>query len=465
MKLNLYQIDAFTDEIFGGNPACVVPLDYWLDDETLLNITKENAVAETAFFVDKGDKIHLRWFTPEIEMDLCGHATLATAHCLKTILNYKSGTIVFETLSGDLIVIVEQDLYKMDFPSRMPIASKLPKEIEQSLNIQPKEIYKSRDFVLVYENESQVRNINIDRQFFDQINLDPGGVIVTAVGEHCDFVSRFFTPQASILEDPVTGSAHCSLTPFWAARLGKKELTALQVSDRVGQLYCEDKEDRVIISGKAVTYSIGNFWLKNDLKKNEWINHPTILSGDVVELRPLEKEDLEELYRAASDKELWKYIPTDCSHRETFYRTYNTALEERNKGNHYPFVIHHKKTNKIIGSTRFFDIQPSNKKLEIGWTWIVKEYWGTKINFECKLLLLNYCFNVLKTRRVQLKTDATNLRSRKAIEKIGAQFEGILRKDKIKENGDSRSAVYYSIIDDEWPMAKENIIKQLNSNL
>lgn len=260
MKLNLYQIDAFTDKTFGGNPACVVPLEKWLTDDILLKIAKENAVAETAFFVDKGDKIHLRWFTPEIEMDLCGHATLATAHCLKEILSYKSDKIVFETLSGDLTVLVDKALYKMDFPSRMPSLDTLPKTIENSLNIKPKEVFKSRDYVLVYDNETEVRNIKIDRQFFDQINLDPGGVIVTAIGDNCDFVSRFFTPQASILEDPVTGSAHCSLIPFWAARLNKKELYALQVSERIGKLFCEDKGDRVMISGRAKTYSIGNLW-------------------------------------------------------------------------------------------------------------------------------------------------------------------------------------------------------------
>ena len=260
MKLDLYQIDAFTDKTFGGNPACVVPLTDWLPDETLLNITKENAVAETVFFVDKGDKIHLRWFTPEIEMDLCGHATLATAHCLKSILNYPNEKIIFETLSGDLTVLIKNGLYSLDFPSRMPVVSELPEVIKRSLNILPKEVYKSRDYLLVYDTEQEVENIKVDRQIFDNINLDPGGVIVTAKGENCDFVSRFFTPQASILEDPVTGSAHCSLIPFWSSRLEKNELNAIQISDRVGKLQCQNKGNRVIISGKAKTYSVGNLW-------------------------------------------------------------------------------------------------------------------------------------------------------------------------------------------------------------
>ncbi|WP_298504932.1 PhzF family phenazine biosynthesis protein [uncultured Maribacter sp.] len=260
MKLKLYQIDAFTDKIFGGNPACVVPLTDWLPDDILLKIAKENAVAETAFFVNKGDKIHLRWFTPEIEMDLCGHATLATAHCLNSILNYPNDKIIFETLSGDLTVLIENDLYYLDFPSRMPIASELPEIIKKSLNIQPKEVYKSRDYLLVYNTEQEIKNIKVDSQTFDKINLNPGGVIVTAKGENCDFVSRFFTPQASILEDPVTGSAHCSLIPFWSSRLEKNELNAIQISDRIGKLQCKNRKDRVIISGKAKTYSIGNLW-------------------------------------------------------------------------------------------------------------------------------------------------------------------------------------------------------------
>lgn len=262
MKLALYQVDAFTDRIFGGNPACVVPLEAWLSDDLLLKIAKENAVAETAFFVDQGDKIHLRWFTPEIEMDLCGHATLATAHCLKTIIGYKAEELTFETLSGDLKVRIEDDCYTMDFPSRMPVSASLPESIMKSLNIKPKEVLKSRDFILVYEAESEIRDIKIDRLLFDQINLDPGGVVVTAPGEHCDFVSRFFTPQASILEDPVTGSAHCSLIPFWAERLNKSKLNALQVSERLGQLVCEAKGDRVLISGQARTYSIGAIWIE-----------------------------------------------------------------------------------------------------------------------------------------------------------------------------------------------------------
>ena len=259
MKLERYQVDAFTNEIFGGNPACVVPLQEWLPDELLLNIAKENAVPETAFFVHKGEKMHLRWFTPDLEMDLCGHATLATAHCLYTMLNYGNSRMVFETLSGDLEVVAADGYYNLDFPSRMPVASALPEPIEMALSIKPLEVLKARDYVLVYNSENDIRNIEINRRYFDQVNLGHGGVIVTARGIDCDFVSRFFTPQATILEDPVTGSAHCSLIPFWAQRLGKNEMFAMQLSDRVGKLKCLNKADRVIISGQARTYSAG--WL------------------------------------------------------------------------------------------------------------------------------------------------------------------------------------------------------------
>lgn len=195
--------------------------------------------------------------------------------------------------------------------------------------------------------------------------------------------------------------------------------------------------------------------------KERFINHPTILSSQQIELIPLERSHFEELYIAASDKELWAFIPTDCSDKGTFIKTYEFALAEREKGNQYPFVIRHKKTNKLIGSTRFFEIYPSDKKLEIGWTWIIKEYWGTTINLECKLLLLTFCFETLQLNRVQLKTKDTNLRSRKAIEKIGGAFEGILRKDKIQSDGSTRNAAYYSILDNEWIVAKEKIENQI----
>lgn len=261
MKYEIYQVDAFTDSIFGGNPACVVPLQAWLSDELLLKIAQENAVAETAYFVPQGDKIHLRWFTPDIEMDLCGHATLATAHVLHTRLGYKA-PFVFTTLSGDLVVTVTDNLYTLDFPSRKPLPTTLPTALQNSLNIQPKEVLKSRDFVLVYENEADIRNIKIERNIFDELRLDTGGVIITAKGNECDFVSRFFTPNASILEDPVTGSAHCSLIPYWSEKLNKKEMKAKQLSDRVGKLFCVDNGNRVLISGTAKTYLEGSFWIE-----------------------------------------------------------------------------------------------------------------------------------------------------------------------------------------------------------
>lgn len=192
-----------------------------------------------------------------------------------------------------------------------------------------------------------------------------------------------------------------------------------------------------------------------------WIEHPTILKGTTVDLFPLEKEHFDELYAAASDKDLWKLIPIDCSNRQKFDVAYNLAIEEREKGRQYPFVTYHKATKKIIGSTRFFEIYPKDKKLEIGWTWIIRKFQGTDVNFECKLLLMTFCFEKLKTNRVQLKTKDTNYQSRKAIEKIGGVFEGIQRKDRVQDDGTTRNAAYYSIIDDEWPEVKNKILQQL----
>ena len=261
MKLPLYQIDAFTNKIFGGNPACVVPLENWLKDEVLLKIAQENAVAETAFFVKMVNNFHLRWFTPDIEMDLCGHATLATAHCIISELKLVQNKVIFETLSGVLEVSLNNGRYLMDLPRRNPVKATLPKEIKNALNIQPKKVLKARDYLLVYESQKEIENIVVNRELFDQINLSPGGVIVTAKGDNCDFVSRFFTPQSTILEDPVTGSAHCTLTPYWSNELLKKRMNAQQVSDRKGELFCELKKDRVEISGKAVTYFKGYLFL------------------------------------------------------------------------------------------------------------------------------------------------------------------------------------------------------------
>ena len=258
MKLPIFQIDAFSDKVFMGNPACVVPLENWLQDEVLLKIAQENAVAETAFFVRRGKNFHLRWFTPDIEMDLCGHATLATAHCILSELKLESEKVIFETLSGELEVSLDNGRYLMDLPRRDPIAATLPNEIKNALNIQPVEVLKSRDYLLVYKNQKEIEDIIVNREIFNQININPGGVIVTAKGDHCDFVSRFFTPQATILEDPVTGSAHCTLIPYWSKILNKNILKAQQISYRKGELFCNLKKNRVEISGKAITYSKGN---------------------------------------------------------------------------------------------------------------------------------------------------------------------------------------------------------------
>ena len=261
MKLKYFKVDSFTNELCKGNPACVVPLSEWLEDEILLKIARENAVSETAFFIRKKDSFHLRWFTPEIEMDLCGHATLATAHVIKNCLNYSQNIIFFKTKSGDLKVNIDNNIYFMNFPSRVASPSHLAEEIKLSLNIQPVEVHKSRDYLLIYKNQNDIENITIDRTHFDQINLGYGGVIVSSIGNSADFVSRFFTPQASILEDPVTGSAHCTLIPYWSSKLKKDTMEAIQLSERGGQIKCQNLNDRVVIGGQAILFSYGEFYI------------------------------------------------------------------------------------------------------------------------------------------------------------------------------------------------------------
>lgn len=195
--------------------------------------------------------------------------------------------------------------------------------------------------------------------------------------------------------------------------------------------------------------------------KNNWINHPIVLKGDEIKLLPLEKEHLEDLFLAASNKEIWELTSVDYSVEEIFYPNFNNAMNDRKKGTVYPFIIVHKHSNKIIGTTRFLEIYPNDKKIEIGVTWIMKEYWGTTVNLECKLLLLNYCFENLKTNRVQFRAKDNNVRSRKAIEKIGGIFEGILRKDKIEPNGIPRNTTFYSILHSEWENVKQSIKNQI----
>ena len=261
MEIAIFQIDAFTSELFKGNPACVMPLDNWLPDDLMLKIAKENNVSETAFFIKDGEGFYLRWFTPEIEMDLCGHATLATAYCLKNHLDYKENQVIFNSMSGELIVKFDRDYIQMDFPHRKPKNSELPKNIMDSFSIKPNKVLKARDYVLVYDNEEQIKNIEIDKELFDKTNLDPGGVVITSKGTKSDFVSRYFVPQCSFFEDPVTGSTHCSLVPYWSEILKKTKLKSIQLSERGGEMFCEDLGNRVIINGKAKTYFKGKVTL------------------------------------------------------------------------------------------------------------------------------------------------------------------------------------------------------------
>ncbi|OJW18397.1 PhzF family phenazine biosynthesis protein [Mucilaginibacter sp. 44-25] len=258
MTIPIYQADAFTDKLFGGNPAAICPLEVWLPDDIMQKIAMENNLAETAFFVKNDKGYLLRWFTPELEIDLCGHATLAAAHILFTELGYAGDTINFDTVkAGTLVVKRDGDKYFMNFPSRPPFAADMPEGLLAALGgAAPKEVLRSRDYFLVYETEDEIRNMTPDHSLLAKI--DTLGIIVTAPGKDVDFVSRFFAPAAGVPEDPVTGSAHCNLIPYWANKLGKDRLHAYQVSPRKGELWCEFKGDRVVMAGKAVTYLSGS---------------------------------------------------------------------------------------------------------------------------------------------------------------------------------------------------------------
>jgi len=257
-KYPFYQVDAFTSTVFGGNPAGVVLLDSWLPDEQMQAIAAENYLPETAFVIPENDDFGLRWFTPKTEIDLCGHATLAAAFVL---FQRNPGTrIQFQTVSGVLSVRQIDGKLELDFPSRPPHDAQVTiAHMAEVMGQKPELVLTSRDLFVVYENEETLRLLQPDFQAIQQ--LDHLAVIVTAPGDNVDFVSRFFAPKIGIPEDPVTGSAHCSLIPYWAKRLGKSSLHALQLSPRGGELFCVNLEDRVLISGTAVTYLVGEISL------------------------------------------------------------------------------------------------------------------------------------------------------------------------------------------------------------
>lgn len=259
LKIPVYQVDAFTSRVFSGNPAAVCPLKKWLPDEQMHAIAAENNLPMTAFFVPNHDGYDLRWFRPEVEVALCGHATLASAFIIFHDLAPAAKSVRFETKSGALIVTRDGDLLSMDFPSRPPAVCDLSPELAAMLASQPEVLLKARDYMAVYASEEEVKSVAPDLDALKQ--MDVFGLIVTAPGKQVDFVSRFFGPAQGIPEDPVTGSAHCTLIPYWSKRLGKKKLHAQQVSARGGELWCEDRGERVTISGKAVRFLEGSIYL------------------------------------------------------------------------------------------------------------------------------------------------------------------------------------------------------------
>lgn len=255
LSIRLFQIDAFTSEVFKGNPAAVCPLDQWLRDDLMQQIAAENHLSETAFLVANGEGYDLRWFTPECEVDLCGHATLAAGFVVFQHLDPQATSVIFKTQSGDLTVQQIEDRLVMDFPRRPSQPIEIPPDLTQALGHPPQEVRAARDYLVIYESEAMVRSLQPNMEQLSQ--FDRWGCIVTAPGETCDFVSRFFAPQVGIPEDPVTGSAHCTLIPYWSERLGQSDLYAIQVSARTGELFCRDHGDRVEIGGRAVQYLEG----------------------------------------------------------------------------------------------------------------------------------------------------------------------------------------------------------------
>lgn len=263
MQLRMYQVDAFATKVFSGNPAAIVPLRQWLNDAQMQSIAAENNLSETAFFAPKDDHYQLRWFTPTLEVLLCGHATLASAFIIFTVLEPSRASVTFDTRSGMVEVKRKHgDFLTMDFPKQIPKPCDAAAQLLDGLGGDPREVFTTDDatnFYVVYDTEHDVRSLRPNLPVLEQ--LHPYGVAVTAIGDEVDFVSRYFAPSYGVPEDLVTGSIHCALVPYWSKRLGKSQFHARQVSKRGGELFCEDLPDRVLISGQAVKYFEGDIYI------------------------------------------------------------------------------------------------------------------------------------------------------------------------------------------------------------
>lgn len=256
MQLSIYQVDAFANRLFAGNPAAVCPLEAWLPDATMQAIAAENNLSETAFFVPRGDDYDLRWFTPTLETDLCGHATQASGFVVMNRLAPQKSTVRFHTRSGPLMVTRRGDQFAIDLPAQAPSPCAMAPQFVAALGRKPAEILAAKKYLALYDSEADVAALAPDTATLRDIDRD--GVIVSAPGRDCDFVSRYFAPHAGIPEDPVTGSAHSTLVPYWAKRLGKTRLHARQISQRGGELFCELRGDRVVMAGRVALYLEGN---------------------------------------------------------------------------------------------------------------------------------------------------------------------------------------------------------------
>lgn len=254
MIIKLYQVDAFTDVPFGGNPAAICPLNSWISDGLMQKIANENNLSETAFFVPKNNTYELRWFTPKVEVDLCGHATLGAAYVIFKHINSSTNEITFKSRSGTLIVSRKDEYLTLDFPA-IAYTECNSNHLRKIFHSESIEAYKGVDYMVVLKNEEEVKSFSPDFNLIEQ--LDSRGLIITAQGNKAEFVSRWFGPQVGVPEDPVTGSAHCMLAPYWANRLNKSKLYAEQLSTRLGKIYCETKGDRVLLSGQVMPFLNG----------------------------------------------------------------------------------------------------------------------------------------------------------------------------------------------------------------
>ena len=444
-----YIVDAFTDKIFGGNQAAVCVLENWISDELMQNIARENNFSETAFTVKEGEKYHLRWFTPAAEIDFCGHATLGTAFVLFNFYEKDADKIDFKTLVGELTVEKQDEFFKLNFPAYRCKKIEVTDKMEEALGVRPKEAYIDRDLLLVLENAGQVRNLRPNQEKLKE--LDGLCIAVTAPGDTAEYdsVSRVFCPELGLMEDPVTGSSHCMIAPYWCDRLGKEKLVCFQASERTGVLYAERKEGRIILSGKAVLFSEGNILEK---QRNTMKNYLRLETERLL-LRDYCENDFESYFRLKSDAKTMYYLQDLELHSvEEAKADFENVISDISSLNRKFYFLHIelKDSHEQVGSIGYTVLgnTPVGKIVHLGY-FSYPKFWGKGYMSEALKKVLEFAFTQNDVCRVTTGCLAENKGSERVMQKNGMIQEAV-HKDYEWHDGKMKTRLEYRLLKNEW---------------